>query len=143
MYSDHVQGHSESPPHSEASHASRSTEELQWRRSWASTISGIIDSSSESLCSFAPAEGAQAEILGASLSYGRRPASISPAALLGGHGGTNLKRPSGKILYDSAVQKLLDELGLSLRLLDQCRFGPHHHDGPRLRPSNLYKPDPT
>ena len=62
----------------------------------------------QALCSF---EGA--EILRACLSYGRRPDSISTAALLGVVDG---KQPSGKtkVLYDSAVQKLLDEVGLSL-----------------------------
>ena len=55
----------------------------------------------------------------ARLSYGRRPDSISPAALLGSGW-----QPSGetKDLYDSAVQKLLDELGLSQRNLALLAF---------------------
>lgn len=64
-HSDHVQGHS--PSHSEASHLDRGTGgEAGHPRH-------------QALCSF---EGA--EILRARLSYGRRPDSISSAALLGG-----------------------------------------------------------
>ncbi len=91
MHSDHVQGHS--PSHSEASHLDRGTGgEAGHPRH-------------QALCSF---QGA--EILRARLSYGRRPVSISSAALVDG------KQPSGKTkdLFDSAVQKLLDKLGLSL-----------------------------
>jgi hypothetical protein len=78
----------------------------------------------QALCSF-DSEGADSEILvpRARFSYGRtgRPDSISPAslsaALLGGglRSDSDGKQPSGKtkVLYDSAVQKLLDEVGLS------------------------------
>jgi hypothetical protein len=99
VHSDHVQGHS--PSHSEASHLDRGTGgEAGHPRH-------------QALCSF---EGA--EILRARLSYGRRPDSISSAKVL--QWVVDGKQPSGKIkvlvyiLYDSAVQKLLDEVGLSL-----------------------------
>ncbi len=74
VHSDHVQGHS--PSHSEASHLDRGTggKAGHPRHQALCSFEGA-----EILCSF---EGA--EILRACLSYGRRPDSISPAALLGG-----------------------------------------------------------
>ncbi len=71
VHSDHVQGHS--PSHSEASHLDRGT------RGEAGLPRHHDD---QALCSF---EGAEIlTIRAARLSYGRRPDSISSAALLGG-----------------------------------------------------------
>ena len=101
--------------HSEASHLDQGT----------GGEAGHPRHPSQALCSF---EGAG--ILRARLSYGRRPDSISSAALLGAAVvDSDGKQPSGKIkvLYDSAVQKLLDEVGLRVSLLDAANKSEWHN----------------
>ena len=94
MHSDHVQGHS--PPHSEASHLS--TEELE-------TKLGIHDVRHY-------VDSRALRYLGHvfRMDADRTPSLMQRCWVVDG------KQPAGrtKVLYDSAVQKLLDEVGLSL-----------------------------